>query len=506
MIVDVLPGMTLAQVIMRLREAHGDSVTIRISPDSALLLTANEFRALSLAAEREQIAIAVETRDGLRRQLATLFGVPLAIPTDEDEEDEPQPIDGPANTLPTADPEEPDDAGTTTTTAAPVRTGRNGASGGKRGNGRMGRVVAALAGIALLLLLVIGGYWYFLRTADVRLTTVTQPVNTTIAFSVARPGQDVSAAGAVPAEQVSFELSVKLDAPATGIESIGTILATGTLELRNPGSQAITIPAGTIIDTWEGDQFVTSDEVTVPPSENGSAGEGTVVVAAATPGAFANRDPGMLSGQMENGIYFSNRGTPIAGGGDETTTVVTQDDLDALQARAEETLRSLAATSSLSDNRRVVPSTLTIQQFTTSYSSEVGDEADAVSVDATIAFDALAFPTDALDAGAERALADQVPAGYQLVEGSVTYEVPVESGETGGVIAMLVQVTGSASVVVTDEEREQLADLIAGESKEAAESRLSRDPRFDSVSIDVSPGWMPQQLPSSTGKIDITIE
>ncbi|MCC6945131.1 MAG: hypothetical protein IT335_11180 [Thermomicrobiales bacterium] len=505
MVVDVLPGMTLAQVIMRLREAHGDSVTIRISPDSALLLTANEFRALSLAAEREQIAIAVETRDGLRRQLATLFGVPLAIPTDEDEEDEPQPIADPANALPLADPEEPDDAGTTTTTAAPVRTGRNGASG-KRSGSRMGRVVAALAGVALLLLLGVGGYWYFLRSADVRLTTVTQPVNTTIAFSVARPGQDASAVGAVPAEQVSFELSVKLDAPATGIESIGTVPATGTLELRNPGSQAITIPAGTIIDTWEGDQFVTSEEVTVPASENGSAGEGSVVVAAATPGASANRDPGMLSGQMENGIYFSNRGTPIVGGGDETTTVVTQDDLDALQARAEETLRSLAATSSLSGNRRVVPSTLTIQQFTTSFSSEVGDEADAVSVDATISFDAIAFPTDALDAGAERALADQVPAGYQLVEGSVTYEVPVESGETGGVIAMLVPVTGSASVMVTDEEREQLADLIAGESKEAAESRLSRDPRFDSVSIDVSPGWLPQQLPSSTGKIDITIE
>ncbi|MEZ4499033.1 MAG: hypothetical protein R2839_03010 [Thermomicrobiales bacterium] len=508
MVVDVLPGMTLAQVIVRLREGHGDSVTVRISPESSLLLTANEFRALALAAEREQIAIAIETGDGLRRQLATLFGVPLVVPENVPTADEDDiATTGDSADTPPADPAEIADLRSTTLPPADTEVTSEARRPARRAVA-LRRILLAAFGLIAVVLVGVSGYWYFLRTAEIHLTSVTQPVTSTIAFSVLQPGADAAAApGAIPSENVSFELSVSLDAPATGQETIGRTVATGSLVLRNPGAQPVLVPAGTEIQTFEGDVFVISEDVTVPAATPGStAGESVAAVAAASPGAAGNREAGMLSGKLENDVYFSNRGTPVAGGTDETTTVVTQQDLDALATRAEETLRSLATTSLLSGNRRIVPSSLHIQQFTTTFSGGVGDPAESISVDATIRFDALAFPTDALDEGTEQALAGQVPAGYQLVPGTVSYQSPAESGQSNGVISMIVPVSAEMRAMIDEAGLEEIANSIADLSKSDANATLSADSRFTDVTINISPSWLPQRLPSNADRIEVNVE
>ena len=62
----------------RLREAGaaGRPVELLVPADSALLLTASEFRALREAIDRERLAVTVVTPDPLRLQLAKLLGVP----------------------------------------------------------------------------------------------------------------------------------------------------------------------------------------------------------------------------------------------------------------------------------------------------------------------------------------------------------------------------------------------------------------------------------------------
>ncbi len=75
--ITVSPGQSMSEVLSALKIATGDDLVIEIPADASVLLTANEFRALSIAAERDDVEVSIYTDDPLRRQLATLFGVPL---------------------------------------------------------------------------------------------------------------------------------------------------------------------------------------------------------------------------------------------------------------------------------------------------------------------------------------------------------------------------------------------------------------------------------------------
>jgi hypothetical protein len=527
MIVDVSGGMTLAQVIIRLREAQGDSVTVRILPDSSLLLTANEFRALSLAAEREQVAIAVETDDALRRQLASLFGVPLSIPIPAVETEDVETAEVRDGNLAagapvvnlngeaTDAPAEPAvDAGAEESLAPEPTNGAAVAEPAARRKtvkkrGRSARWIVGLFGLAALLALAVVGYWWFFGTATAQITLQTQPVTTNVSFTVVAPGEQAAENGGItiPGMDVSFDRSVTLDAPATGSVTVGDLAASGSVVLRNPGDEAITIAAGSEITTFEGDVFVFNEDVAVPAATpEGTAGEATGVVSAATPGAASNRDLGMLSGRLENGVYFSNRTTPVAGGTDHTITVVTEEDLAGLQAEVEQALMSLATTSNLSGNLRVVPSSLTISNTQTEFSQQAGDEAGSIVVEATATFDAVAFPTESLDAAARESLPASVPEGLTLLPVPVTYDVPVETGQENGSWAMIVPATGQASTAISDEQLQQIERDLAGMSESEAEEYLEANELVTSYSLDFDPGWMPHRIPDDTGRITVEVK
>ena len=73
--ITVAPGQSMSDVLAALKIAAGDALVIEIPADASVLLTANEFRALSIAAERDDVDVSIYTEDPLRRQLATLFGL-----------------------------------------------------------------------------------------------------------------------------------------------------------------------------------------------------------------------------------------------------------------------------------------------------------------------------------------------------------------------------------------------------------------------------------------------
>ncbi|HEU0114313.1 MAG TPA: hypothetical protein VFQ80_06545 [Thermomicrobiales bacterium] len=69
----------LAGVLDRVRQAgaNGRKVDLVVPIDSALLLTAAEFRALRDALDRDRLAVTLRTDDPLRTQLARLLGIPV---------------------------------------------------------------------------------------------------------------------------------------------------------------------------------------------------------------------------------------------------------------------------------------------------------------------------------------------------------------------------------------------------------------------------------------------
>src|SRR3954468_2550643 len=74
---------TLPDIVARLREAAngGRTVDLVIPIDSALLLTAREFRTLKDAIDEDRVAVRLRTSDPLRLQLAGRLGIPAgALP------------------------------------------------------------------------------------------------------------------------------------------------------------------------------------------------------------------------------------------------------------------------------------------------------------------------------------------------------------------------------------------------------------------------------------------
>src|SRR5687767_5842075 len=72
---------TLPDIVARLREAAngGHTVDLVIPIDSALLLTAREFRTLKDAIDEDRVAVRMRTADPLRLQLAGRLGIPAHV-------------------------------------------------------------------------------------------------------------------------------------------------------------------------------------------------------------------------------------------------------------------------------------------------------------------------------------------------------------------------------------------------------------------------------------------
>src|SRR5687768_9976327 len=71
---------TLPDIVARLREAAngGRTIDLVIPIDSALLLTAREFRTLKDAIDEDRLAVRMRTADPLRLQLAGRLGIPTS--------------------------------------------------------------------------------------------------------------------------------------------------------------------------------------------------------------------------------------------------------------------------------------------------------------------------------------------------------------------------------------------------------------------------------------------
>ena len=168
-----------------LKIAAGDDLVIEIPADASVLLTANEFRALSIAAERDDVEVSIYTDDPLRRQLATLFGVPLV-------NEIPQPLPYVAPELETwwkTEAFEPGDAvdrGDDEDESVATEKSRRSLGGAGRS---VARLLGALLAIAAVAAIAIGLYWFFFSSMTVDLHLKRENVASTLAYQVTAAGR-----------------------------------------------------------------------------------------------------------------------------------------------------------------------------------------------------------------------------------------------------------------------------------------------------------------------------
>jgi hypothetical protein len=534
---------TLPDIVTRLRDAAngGRTVDLVVPIDSALLLTAREFRTLKDAIDQDRIAVQMRTADPLRLQLAGRLGIPArALPR-------PRVVAAPAAIItesPQIIAEPPGVSGGDwpgeTAVADPVirptpeshwpgRNGREGESDGEESDGepaperdqerppenpprRWLPVAAALVALVVAALL---GIRFVLPQAVVTIVPRTAPVAAAILFDVTADGRpiDERAAFALAPQQRQIEVVWEGSAPVTGMRAEPDGTATSAIELRNPSPEPLAVEAGATVTTEAGVTFAFTETVTVPAADpaTGRPGAATGTVQAVQAGSGGNVATGEIGGRLPNGVYYSNRMQPAAGGSDKEFPVVAQEDLDALRAAAISAAPELAADAIARDQPgdEILLSTASVSGQVDAFDHQAGDDAEEVSLQSTLTVDVLTFDGEAARAEYEEILAARLsaeaPEGFVVAPEEIVFEEPVETEENDRSVRLEVKARADAVAELDDEERATLTAELAGARAEDAATILARRPEIAEFTVDYHPAWLPEQMPSNAGRIELDI-
>jgi hypothetical protein len=534
---------TLSDIVDRLREAArgGRTVDLIIPIDSALLLTAREFRTLKDDIDEDRVAVQMRTADPLRLQLAGRLGIPAGpLPR-------PRVVAAPA-AIATEPPQIAADAPTVrsedwpgeTAVAEPIlrpppeshwpsQNGLSGESDDASADGepapeidqeggsanpprRWLPVAAALVGLVAAALL---GIRFVLPQAVVTIVPRTAPVSAAVVFDVTTDGRpiDEQAAFAVTPQQRQVEVVWEGSVPVSGVRVEPDGTANSAIELRNASTEPLAVEAGTTVATETGVEFAFTETVTVPATDpaTGRPGAATGTVQAVKPGSGGNVGTGEIGGRLPNGVYYSNRMQPAAGGSDKEFPVVAQEDLDALRAEANNAAPELAAEVVTRDQpgEEILLSTVTVSGQDDSFDHQVGDDAAEIRLRSTLTVDVLTFDGEAAKAKYEQVIVDRLgadaPEGFAIAPDDIVFEGPIETKQGDADVRLEVKAHADAIAELDDTERAALADQLAGASPADAAAILARRPEIAEYRVDYHPVWLPEQMPNNAGRIQLEI-
>jgi hypothetical protein len=544
---------SLPEVLERLRGYRNAAVSLVVADHSPILLTATEFRALKDLADRQNLRLDLQTRDALRLQLGSMFGLASAPPRPEPEEiaggdgspafgswrnvrrprhrpagQPPEPVEAAAVAV-----EEPEDPITVS------RRRRNAlyrdSVAREQPNDDFVRIddagldyideerpsrawlygrIAAVALVAIVAVLF--ALWFWMPAVTVDATLRQADVSTEIVYSVVVPGGQAPSDAAFTAEatEQSAEVPFRIEIPATGTEKEPDGTASGTLLFRNVGETPVTLEQGTELTTAGGSTYLLLEPVEVPAGTIDAPGEAEGPVTAAQAGAAGNVDAGGLTGKVpDQNVYYSNLGGPIAGGSDTEYAIVTEDDLAEAERAVKENLREAAVkgwTTQLPDGMAIVGPSVTPGEAQYTIEGKAGERRESVVVSGTVPVTGYIYSIADVQQQAratfEQALQGQVPPGYALLPETIELAEPQVLAEAPQNVDYRVRATGVARAVFDDGAQEGLRERMAGASVDEAEAALNDVGAIESWELSTSPGWWPDRMPQAAGRITLDIQ
>ncbi len=380
------------------------------------------------------------------------------------------------------------------------------------GRGLLGVIGAAIATV-LFITLVLG--IFVLSSASVTLALESGRVNGTVDCEIVAPGESGNASVVIQGERTVFDVSYTGSVPTTGTRAVPDASATGRVRFSNPTDQNATIAAGTELMAHGGQTYRVASDVTVAAGNAalGQFGSGEAVAEAVNPGTAGNLAVGQVAGKLDNGVFYSNRDAPMAGGTDREIKTVQPTDVQTLHASASEQLRQIAATGNggnLDPDTQVVPATVELSEPAYTDDLQAGDDGDQVSTTATATATVLTYSNRDLRLQATDALipvlSAQLTPGLQLSESTVKLTAQgTPSEQTARGASFEVSGVANTTASLSDEEAQALADELAGSSASDVNSILTANERISSYDVTYSPGWLPDRMPNSADRIDITV-
>lgn len=308
---------------------------------------------------------------------------------------------------------------------------------------------------------------------------------------------------------VPLTLSQTETAPATGKGHQDARSATGSILFYNGAYSPQLIPAGTIIASAGGIDFVTDQDATIPAANPPSLGQATVSAHALHAGQQGNIPSLAIDLPCCLPSVFAKNVVPFAGGQDARDfTVVTREDIQRVETNLIAQLlqsEQAALTARLTPGEALAPPTCT-QAEASDY--QVGEEATHVSVTLSKTCSAAAYDTEAFQKVAAQGLAEQakkqVGAYFSLI-GTVQVNIlhAVIASKQQESTALIIQTKGMYAYQFSPPELARVKQRLLGMPEQKALRLLLGLPGIQKATIDE--GESSQPLPDSLDAIHILV-
>lgn len=302
----------------------------------------------------------------------------------------------------------------------------------------------------------------------------------------------------VQARKLSFTTpSQSKTANATGIANTPGVQATGNLTFFNGSSTVQTVGSGTHLTGADGVAVITNEPAVIPAANPPTEGSVTISAHAAAVGGVGNIGSGDINGTCcFAGNFVTVRNAQFGGGADpQHYTFVQQSDIDNAAKPLENTLTPSAQQSLQSQvhsNEKLISSPQCVPNVTSNHAA--GDRnVSNVTVSVKVActgevYDQQATQTIVANLLKQEATTNPGP-GYALVGNLVTSVTQITvTDATKGTLSLLTKAEGIWVYQFNDAQKQMLAQLIAGKSKQDAQTLLMQQAGIKNVTIQLNGG------------------
>ena len=275
----------------------------------------------------------------------------------------------------------------------------------------------------------------------------------------------------------------------TGTRTIAGTQANGTIIFTNSSNNSVPLTAQTVITTSSGVQLQLTQNVNIPPRNDGQAGNASAPAIAVNAGVTGNIPAFTLNGPCcANGITAKNP-APFTGGVDaQTVHTVAQADLDNAQNAALATLKP-QITQQLQKqlhSGEVIAGQPTLNSSISS-DNPVGTQVDQVQVVTTLTASEIAYSSSIADRTALQLLnagaASQLGPSYVLQGTPTIISIRIVNQGANGLVFLDVSAHGTWAYTFTSAQLEQWRQTIKGATSAAALAYLSAQTGVGAVQI-----------------------
>jgi hypothetical protein len=365
---------------------------------------------------------------------------------------------------------------------------------------------------AIIIVFVIGALLYtFGVSAKVTLTATPKVLSQQQPITFITDGTSDFDKGVLVGQTVSTDEQGSLSHDATGTKEVGTS-AKGQITIFSTLTSSTTIPKGTTVVSSNNLKYTIDSNVTVA-SSSGNAGDfitvSGVAVTAADIGPAYNLPSGMtgfsITGYSKGSVSAKNDAA-FSGGTKKDVIVVAQADVDKLSSDLIKNLEEKAKadlSKQVGGNKMLLPFFTKEDISQKTLSKKVGEEAQNISLDATVTYEGLVVDKDDMKSFASHILEGDIPTNMTLTADGIHTDLTDIKQDKDSVSGTLTMQASLLPKIDTT----QLTKTLAGKSFQQAGDVVKALPQIQSVDFSLSPSipFLPKLLPRLPNHITISL-